>query len=307
MPTTVNYYGRDIISIHNLNKKDILHVLCNAKKMKAQSYPNLLNGYTMASCFFEPSTRTRFSFESAMQKLGGKTLGFYNDNLLSMKKGESLTDTIRAIGTYSDIIVLRHPLEGAAQLAAEATSVPVINAGDGANQHPTQTLLDLFTIQECQKQLENLSIALVGDLKYGRTTHSLAQALTHFNARLYFVSPQHLEMPEHVCDDLRKHGIKFSFHQHIDQVINKIDILYLTRQQNERVTSTSPSMSMENCSLNINYLKNVKPNLRILHPLPRLNELPREIDKTHHAYYFEQVENALYVRQAILALLLSKF
>ena len=307
MPTTVSYCGRDIISIHNLNKKDILHVLSSAEKMKAQSYPNLLNGYTMASCFFEPSTRTRFSFESAMQKLGGKTLGFYNDNLLSIKKGESLSDTIRAIGTYSDIIVLRHPLEGAAQLAAEATPVPVINAGDGSNQHPTQTLLDLFTIQECQKQLENLSIALVGDLKYGRTTHSLAQALTHFNARLYFVSPQHLEMPEHVCDDLRKNGIKFSFHQHIDQIINKIDILYLTRLQNERIDSTSPNMSMENCSLNIEYLKNVKPNLRVLHPLPRLSELPREIDKTHHAYYFEQVENALYVRQAILALLLSKF
>jgi aspartate carbamoyltransferase catalytic subunit len=306
MPTTNTYKNRDVISMHNLNKSDIMHVLKHAEVLKKKESPQLLSGYTMGNCFFEPSTRTRFSFESAMQKLGGKVIGFYNQEMISTKKGESLSDTIRSIGSYVDVIILRHPLEGSAQLAAESTTVPVINAGDGSNQHPTQTLLDLFSIKECQGQLDNLSIALVGDLKHGRTTHSLAQALTHFKARLYFVSPENLEMPEHVCDDLRKNGIKFSFHKHIEQIIPKIDILYLTRLQKERLYPSTHSISIENCMFQEKYLLELKRNCKILHPLPRLNELPKEIDTSTHAYYFEQVENGLYVRQALLGLLLSK-
>ena len=225
---------KDIIAINDFTKEDILHILDHAKNLKVQSQPDLLKGKILGSCFFEPSTRTRLSFETAMHRLGGSVVGFADAECTSSKKGETLHDTMKMVENYVDVVVLRHPLEGAAQLAADTIEKPVINAGDGTNQHPTQTFLDLFTIRECQGKLEDLNIAMVGDLKQGRTVHSLAQALVPFRSRLYFVSPPSLEMPKSICDELREKGIKFSYHKSIEEILNKLDILYMTRIQEER-------------------------------------------------------------------------
>ncbi len=300
-------FGRDIISIPELSKEEILHILKVAGELKKKNQPKLLDGQVMGSCFFEPSTRTRLSFETAMQRLGGRVIGFADPAVTSAKKGESLYDAVKIIGQYVDVIAMRHPIEGAARRAAEATNKPIINGGDGANQHPTQTLLDLFTILETQKKLTGLKIALVGDLKYGRTVHSLAQALTHFNTTLYLVAPEVLQMPSHICSELKSKKIKFSLHKKIEEVINKVDILYMTRIQGERFADPMDYERVKNAFvLNTNMLGDAKPNLRILHPLPRVNEISTDVDKTKHAYYFEQAENGLFVRQAILALVLSK-
>lgn len=302
-----NLLGRDIISIKELSKGEILSVLKNAKQLKKEPQPQLLKTKVMGSCFFEPSTRTRLSFESAMQHLGGSVIGFADPGVTSTKKGETLFDSIKIIGQYADVIAMRHPMEGAARRASEATNKPILNGGDGANQHPTQTLLDLFTIQECQKKLEGLEIALVGDLKYGRTTHSLAQALIHFGARLYFVAPESLQMPEYICDELKENKIKFSLHSKIEEVINKVDVLYMTRIQGERFADPMDYEKVKNVFvLNAKMLEKSRPNLRVLHPLPRVNEITTDVDATKHAYYFEQAENGLYVRQALLAMVLGK-
>lgn len=309
--------GRDIISIKELTKKEILGIIQNAEKLKISPQPKLLNGYIMGSCFFEPSTRTRLSFETAMERLGGRVVGFADAGVTSAKKGESLYDSTKIIGQYVDVIAMRHPLEGAARLAAEATEVPVINGGDGANQHPSQTILDLFTIKESQKKLANLNIAMVGDLKYGRTVHSLSQALTHFGARLYFVAPASLQMPDYILEELkdkkkesRTQGgarIKFSLHEKIEEIINKVDILYMTRIQKERFADQMDYEKVKDAFvLKIEMLGKVRPNLKIMHPLPRINEIEPEIDKTRHAYYFEQAQNGLYARQALLAMVLGK-
>lgn len=303
----INLAGRDIISISNLSKPEIFHILKIAKMLKIKQQPKLLEGKVMGSCFFEPSTRTRLSFETAMQKLGGRVVGFADPAVTSAKKGETLYDAIKIIGQYCDVIAMRHPLEGAARRAAEATNKPVLNGGDGANQHPTQTLLDLFSILETQKTLESLSVALVGDLKYGRTTHSLAQALAHFGARLFFVAPDALQMPNHICDELQTNGITYSLHQKIEDVIKKVDILYMTRIQGERFADLMDYERVKNAFiLNASMLNGAKPNMRVMHPLPRVNEIATEIDTTKHAYYFEQAENGLYTRQALLALVLGK-
>lgn len=299
--------GRDIISINELTKPEMQQVLKRALELKQKPRPRLLEGYVMGSCFFEPSTRTRLSFETAMQRLGGRVMGFADPGVTSAKKGETLYDAIKIIGQYADVIAMRHPMEGAARRASEATDKPILNGGDGANQHPTQTLLDLFTIQECQKKMSNLQIALVGDLKYGRTVHSLAQALTNFNAKLYFVAPPSLQMPEYIRNELKEKGVKFSLHEKIEEVINKADILYMTRIQGERFADPMDYEKVKNAFvLKIDMLEKVKPNLRIMHPLPRVNEIDIKIDKTKHAYYFEQAENGLYVRQALLAMVLGK-
>lgn len=299
--------GRDIISINELTKAEILQVLKTAEALKKKNQPSLLNNHVMGSCFFEPSTRTRLSFETAMQRLGGRVIGFADPAVTSAKKGETLYDAIKIIGQYADVIAMRHPMEGAARRASEATDKPILNGGDGANQHPTQTLLDLFTIQECQKKLNGLQIALVGDLKYGRTVHSLAQALTHFDAKLYFVAPPSLQMPQYICDELKEKELKFSLHEKIEEVINKIDILYMTRIQGERFADPMDYEKVKNAFvLKLDMLEKVKPNLKIMHPLPRVNEIDIKIDKTKHAYYFEQAENGLYVRQALLAMVLGK-
>lgn len=301
-----SFSERDIISITDLSKSEMLHVLDRASKLKKKPEPKLLSGRVMASCFFEPSTRTRLSFETAMHRLGGSVVGFADPNVTSTKKGETLNDSMRIIGQYADVIVIRHPLEGAPRRAAEATDTPVINAGDGANQHPTQTLLDLFTIKETQKKLDGLHIAMVGDLKYGRTVHSLAQALKFFDARFYFVAPDSLQMPSYILDELKQHEIRFSLHATMEEVMAKADILYMTRIQAERFPDKMEYEKVKQAFiLTPKELDGAKKTMRIMHPLPRVNEIHPSVDATPHAYYFEQAQNGLYVRQAVLSLLLS--
>lgn len=303
----MNFKNKNIISITDLTKTEILHVLKIAKQLKEKPQTNLLKGKVMASCFFEPSTRTRLSFEAAIKQLGGSVIGFADSNVTSSKKGETLYDSMKIIGQYADIIAMRHPHEGSARLASEATDKPILNGGDGANQHPTQTLLDLFTIQECQKKLDNLKIALVGDLKYGRTTHSLAQALAHFGAKLYFVAPEILQMPDYICEELKEKNIEFTQCETIKEVVDEVDILYITRIQAERFSDPTDYERVKNTFiLTAKNLENAKSNMNILHPLPRVNEIETSVDKTKHAYYFEQAKNGLYVRQALLALILDK-
>lgn len=299
--------NRDLISIKELSKEEILKVLARAEEIKKIPPGPILEGNIMASCFYEPSTRTRLSFESAMRRLGGEVIGFSEGSSTAAQKGESLYDAMKIIGFYSDLIVIRHPLEGAARQAAEATDKPVINAGDGANEHPTQTLLDLFTIRECQHKLEELHIAFVGDLLYGRTVHSLARALQLFSPRLYFVAPSLLAMPDLICQNLRQNGVPFSFHQAIEEVIDKVDILYMTRVQKERFLSQEEySKVKDRFILTPEVLERGQPHLKVLHPLPRVNEIDKRVDHSPFAHYFQQAENGMYVRQALLALLLGK-
>ncbi len=295
-----------IVSIEEISKEEILYITELARKMKNTPSTHLLEGCILASCFFEPSTRTRLSFEAAMHKLGGRVIGFSDGATTSAQKGETLHDTMKVIGSYADVIVIRHPLEGAARLAAESAGIPVINAGDGANQHPTQTLVDLFTILEFQKELDGLKIALAGDLKHARTIHSLAMACSHFGIRLYFISPPHLAMPDAICSELRKRGVKFSFHSTIGEVIDKIDVLYMTRLQKERLGYFDLGQTNAYESLSEELLQKAKPTLKVLQPLPRLQEIPPSIDKTPYAHYFTQAANGVCVRQALLALLLKK-
>lgn len=296
---------RNCIHISDFSKDEIVHLLDCAGKLKNKPQPSLLKGKVLGSCFFEPSTRTRLSFESAMHRLGGSVIGFDDSIQTSSKKGESLHDSMKVLEHYADTLLIRHPLEGSAQLAADCVSIPVINAGDGANQHPTQTFLDLFTIRETQGKLEELSIALVGDLLHGRTVHSLAQALIPFNCRLFFVSPKSLEMPKAVCDELKEKRVKFSFHKSIEEIMPRLDILYMTRIQQERFASIHDYLSVKDTFiLKPNMLTSCKENLKILHPLPRVNEIDSSIDQTPHAHYFQQAGNGLYTRQALLALTL---
>lgn len=294
----------DVISMRDFERDEIVAILDVAEQMKKQADPNALKGKILASCFFEPSTRTRLSFESAMYRLGGSVIGFADSKNTSVSKKESLHDTMKVMGQYADVIVIRHPLEGAARLAAEATDIPVINAGDGSNQHPTQTLLDLFSIRECQGRLDGLHIAFVGDLKHGRTVHSLVQACSLFNMRLYFVAHPGLDLPKSLYDELKKKSILFSLHPTLEDIIPKLDIVYLTRLQEERFTH---EMDDEAYNFDLSLLESAKTTMRILHPLPRLIEhLSSEIDQSPHAYYFEQSQNGLYIRQALLSLLLGK-
>jgi aspartate carbamoyltransferase catalytic subunit len=297
---------RNIISIRDLSEVEVNTILKLAKQFKKSIPKKYLLNKIIAHCFFEPSTRTRLCFETAVLRLGGQIIGFSDSENLSIKKGENLQDTIKTISCYADLIIIRHPLEGSARVAAEISDKPIINAGDGANQHPTQALSDLFTIQETQKDLEGLSIAFVGDLKYGRTVHSLVQLCALFNMRLFFVSPSLLRLPEIICDELKHKGIRFSFHANLDEVIFKIDILYMTRLQQERFTQSERQLFAKQYILTLDKLKKVKTSLNILHPLPRGVEIDKGIDETPYALYFKQVTNAIYVRQAVLALLLGK-
>ncbi len=303
----MSFKGRDIISITDLTKQEINLVLAEAAKLKKKPNPTLLKDKVMGSLFFEPSTRTRLSFETAAQRIGMRVIGFAEAGITSGAKGETLHDTAKNIGLYVDVIAMRHPLEGAARLASESTDKPVLNGGDGANQHPTQTLLDLFSIKESQKKLSSLSIAMVGDLKYGRTVHSLAQALVHYNPRLYFIAPDVLQMPPYVLKYLKEHKIKYSVHEKIENVIKKVDVLYMTRIQKERFPDPLEYERVKSVYiLTEDMLTGVKKNMRVLHPLPRVNEIDYRIDASPHAYYFNQAENGLFVRQALLGLVLGK-
>lgn len=297
--------GRSLICISDLSKEEILFILKKAEEVKKKPPKDLLKDKILASCFFEPSTRTRLSFEAAMLRLGGGVIGFSDSDLTSAKKGESLHDSMKIIGLYADLLVIRHPKEGAAQLASNASNKPIINAGDGANQHPTQTLIDLFTIKEWQGKLKGLNIALVGDLKYGRSVHSLSLACSHFDMRLFFVSPEQLSLPDEISHVLKKQGVKFSFHRTIEEVLSKTDILYMTRIQKERFDPFLYDKLKNAYILKEETLKKAKKNLKVLHPLPRVNEIEVAIDNTAHACYFQQAENGLYVRMALLSLILQ--
>lgn len=287
-------------------KEEVLAILDFADAIKDRPAKGVLQGTLMASCFFEPSTRTRISFEASMKRLGGEVVGFSDGKNTSVAKKETIDDTVKVIGGYVDLMVIRHPLEGAARYASEVAGVPVINAGDGSNQHPTQTLLDLYTIRACQGRLDGIHIAFVGDLKHSRTVQSLVQAASHFNMRMYFISPAGLELPKQTSDQMKRAGILFSFHQGIDEVIHKADIVYMTRIQEERMSADEGSYPSEDYAITLSSLEKAKPSMKILHPLPRVNEIDRRIDATPHAYYFEQAHNGILIRQALLRLLLGK-
>jgi|TARA_Y100000310_G_scaffold93932_1_gene91548 aspartate carbamoyltransferase catalytic subunit len=302
----MNSKNRDIISIHDFSKQELLFILKTVKLMDGPN-PNLLKDKILATLFFEPSTRTRLSFMSAMEQLGGKVMGFANTGTTSIKKGETLWDTIKMVEAYADVIVIRHPLEGSARLAAEASSKPIINAGDGANQHPTQTMLDLYTIQKVKGKLNNLHIGLLGDLKYGRTVHSLATALSHFNPIFYFIAPQALQMPQTYLDELKEKKIKFYTTPNLLKVSKKLDVLYVTRIQKERFPDPVEYEKYKGIyKLDASLLPNIKKNLKIMHPLPRVGEIDPSLDETEHAIYFEQAANGIPVRKALLALVLGK-
>jgi aspartate carbamoyltransferase catalytic subunit len=269
--------------------------------------PKLLEGKILATLFFEPSTRTRLSFESAMCRLGGKVIGFSDEKVSSVKKGETIWDTAKMAERYSDVIVIRTPIEGSAKLAAEATSVPIINGGDGANQHPTQTLLDLYTIQKAKKNIDGLKVGFLGDLKYGRTVHSLAIALSHWKVDLYFIAPDALQMPEHYLKDLEEIGIKCYQTDDVFEVSKNLDILYVTRIQQERFPDPLEYEKYKNAyRLDRSLLSQIKDDMKIMHPLPRVGEINPELDETNHAIYFEQAGNGVTVRKAVLALVLGK-
>ncbi|GAB7208377.1 aspartate carbamoyltransferase [Dickeya oryzae] len=301
-------YKRHIISINDLSRDDLELTLKVAASLKAHPQPELLKHKVVASCFFEASTRTRLSFETAIHRLGASVVGFADSSNTSLgKKGETLADTISVISNYVDAIVMRHPQEGAARLATEFSGgVPVFNAGDGANQHPSQTLLDLFTIQETQGRLSNIDIAMVGDLKYGRTVHSLTQALAKFDGnRFYFISPDALAMPDYILNMLKEKNIPYSLHTSIEEVVPQLDILYMTRVQKERLDPSEYINIKSQFILRAADLGNARDNLKVLHPLPRIDEITTDVDSTPYAYYFQQAGNGIYARQALLALVLN--
>ena len=297
---------KSLISIGDFTKEEILHVLETAKEFEQNREQNFLEGKVIASLFFEPSTRTRLSFETAINRLGAKVIGFSDATNTSQSKGETLKDTIKMVNNYVDMIVMRHPLEGSSRYASEVADVPVVNAGDGANQHPSQTLLDLYSIFQTQGTLEGLTINMVGDLKYGRTTHSLLQAMSHFNTKFIFTAPEELKMPKEYKQFLDSKGIEYIETTSIDEYLNDCDILYMTRVQQERFTDPMEYERVKDVyTLNAGMLSNVKQNMKILHPLPRVTEITQDVDETPYAYYFKQAENGLYVRMAIISYLLG--
>ncbi len=294
--------NKSLVSIDDYTKEEILEVLARAAEFEKNPNCNLLEGKVVASLFFEPSTRTRLSFETAISRMGGRIVGFTDSSSSSVTKGETLKDTTKMVSNYCDLIVMRHPIEGSARYASEVSDVPVINAGDGANQHPTQTMLDLYSIMKTQGTLENLNIFMVGDLKYGRTVHSLLMALSHFNPTFHFIAPPELEIPRGYKIFMDKNDIKYFEHTEFDDIINDADILYMTRVQKERFADPLEYEKVKNVYILKNdMLANTKDNLRILHPLPRVNEIAVDVDTNPKAYYFEQALNGVYARQAIMA------
>ena len=293
---------KHLVSINQLSSEEILHLLDRAALFEQNPNRKLLEGRVIATLFFEPSTRTRLSFETAVNRLGGRVIGFSDASTSSSSKGESLKDTISMVGNYADAIVMRHYLEGAALYASELDRAPIINAGDGANQHPSQTLLDLYAIRKTQGSLYDKTIALVGDLKYGRTVHSLIMGMAPFRPRFIFVSPPELSMPEECKDFCRQAGLPFTeTTDFTPEVIRSVDILYMTRVQRERFVDLEEYERVKNVYvLTASMLEGCRENLRILHPLPRVNEIALDVDDTPQAYYVEQAQGGLYVRQSIL-------
>ncbi len=305
---SLEFKGRDIISIKDFSREEIDYILKIASAMEtvAKSGSDMLRGKMLATLFFEPSTRTRLSFEAAMHKLGGSAIGFAEAEIASVKKGENLADTVRVVEKYADVIALRHPLEGAARLAAEFAEVPIINAGSGAEEHPTQALLDIYTIwKELGGRIDGLNIALVGDLRYGRTVHSLAYALSLYDVRLHLVSPESLRMRREVLDTI-KERIKVVEKRTIEEVLPRLDVLYVTRIQKERFPDAVEYAKVKGSyKVDLKLLEDAKKDMIILHPLPRIDEITAEVDTTSHARYFQQVWNGIVTRMTLLALILG--
>jgi aspartate carbamoyltransferase catalytic subunit len=298
--------NNSLVSISDYSKDEILAILASAAEFEANPNRKTLDGKVIATLFFEPSTRTRLSFETAVIRLGGSIIGFSDAATSSSSKGETLNDTIHMVSCYADAIVMRHPLEGAARYASEVSPVPIINAGDGANQHPSQTLLDLYSILKTQGTLENMTICVVGDLKYGRTVHSLIMAMSHFHPTFKFIAPDELKIPDEYKMFCHQHNIPFTEVSELNDNFNDSDILYMTRVQKERFLDLMEYERVKNVyTLKNSMLYNTKPNLRILHPLPRVTEIDPDVDTNEKAYYFRQAQNGLYIRQAIVSKVLG--
>lgn len=304
---SVDFEGRDIISIKDFSREEIDYIFNTAKSMEplAAKGSDMLRGKILATLFFEPSTRTRLSFESAMQRLGGSTIGFAEAEIASVKKGENLADTVRTVENYADVIALRHPLEGAARLAAEFAEVPILNGGSGAEEHPTQALLDLYTMNKEKGKIDGLKIAFVGDLRYGRTVHSLAYALSMYKIELYLISPESLKMRREVLQTI-KERIPVVERTSLERIVPLVDVLYVTRIQKERFPDPAEYAKVKGSyKIDLQTLSEARKDLTILHPLPRIDEISAEVDNTPYARYFQQVRNGIVVRMALLALILG--
>ena len=293
----------DFVTIADLSKEKIMYLLEMAQEFEKYHNRELLKGKVVATLFFEPSTRTRLSFETAANRLGARVIGFSDAKASSVSKGETLKDTVLMVSNYADVIVMRHYVEGAAQYASEVAPVPIVNAGDGAHMHPSQCLLDLYSIYKTQGTLDNLNIYLVGDLKYGRTVHSLITAMRHFNPTFHFVAPKELAMPEEYKIYCKEHGIKYVEHTDFNEdVIADADILYMTRVQKERFSDLMEYERVKNVYILKNsMLGKAKTNMKILHPLPRVNEIAYDVDDNPHAYYIQQAGNGVFAREAIFS------
>ncbi len=297
--------NKSLVSITDLSTSEIEQILELSAYFESHPEPNLLKNHVVALLFYEPSTRTRLSFETAVKRLGGSTIGFANASTSSVQKGESLKDTILTVSNYSDLVVMRHPHEGSARFASEVSPIPVVNAGDGANQHPTQTLLDLYSIKKTQGKLDDLTVFLVGDLKYGRTVHSLIMALSNYNPTFFFISHPSLKVPREYTMFLEKKGIEY-YEQTDFSNLEAADILYVTRVQKERFSDPIEYEQVKDVYMLRNQmLERTKDNLKVLHPLPRVNEISTDVDSNPKAYYFQQAKNGVYTRQAIIAKILG--
>lgn len=298
--------NKSLVSITDYSKEEYLRILSVADDFEKQPVQPVMQGKVVANLFFEPSTRTRLSFESAVNRLGGRVIGFSDTQSSSVTKGETLYDTIKIVSNYCDLIVIRHPLEGSARFASELTRIPLINAGDGANQHPTQTLLDLYSIYKTQGTLENLTVFIVGDLKYGRTVHSLLMALSQFKTTFHFISPDELKMPDEYKFYLHRLGLEYYERKELVSDIEKADIIYMTRVQKERFSDPIEYEKTKNAYVLKNkMLAKTKDNMKVLHPLPRVSEIEQDVDMNPKAYYFTQARNGVFVRQAIMSLILG--
>ncbi len=299
--------NKNLVSITDFSKEEYLRILELAAEFEANPRQDILKGYVISTLFFEPSTRTRLSFETAINALGGRVIGFSDSGATSASKGETLHDTIKMVSNYADLIVMRHPLEGSARLASEVSSVPIVNAGDGANQHPSQTLLDMYSMLKTQGTLENLKIFMVGDLKYGRTVHSLLQAMSEFNTTFHFISPDELKMPISYKLYLEKKNLQYYERSDLTENLHEADIIYMTRVQQERFTDPIEYERVKNAYiLQRDMLKGCKKSMKVLHPLPRVNEIHTDVDASPHAYYFDQARNGVFVRMAIISSILGK-
>ncbi|MCF8234764.1 MAG: aspartate carbamoyltransferase [Bacteroidales bacterium] len=297
---------KSLVSINDFSLEERTGILKLAGEFEQNPRQDILKEYVVATLFFEPSTRTRLSFESAASRLGAKVIGFTDAASSSVKKGESLKDTILTVSNYSDIIVMRHPKEGSARFASEVSPVPIINAGDGSNQHPTQTMLDLYSIQKTQGKLNGLEIAFVGDLKYGRTVHSLVIALCDYNTTFHLISPLELKLPSYVKQHIKDRKLEYHQYTELEEALPKMDILYMTRIQKERFSDPIEYEKVKNAYILKNkMLESARENLKVLHPLPRVNEINEDVDSNLKAYYFQQAQNGVYVRQALLSSILG--